>query len=192
MTKVSFAIMAHPSRRRYVDQLVAEVGDMPIAWAEPPFAEPGFREPVWRTQRAALLMHTDAPWHCVLQDDVLPCPDFRARVEELVHGDQLFMLFYRHKRTWKKVNRVAGLGQDFTMRGGLLGPALVFPTERIDDLIAFCDQMDPGLGSDDRIKVWARERGVDTYVPIPSLVDHRVGPSLVGHPESRVAWRVAS
>jgi hypothetical protein len=188
---VSYSIMAHPSRAAFVAELLAELGPVPVAWAVPPYAEPGYREPVWRTNRAALLLHTDAPYHCVLQDDVLLCPDFRTKVEALATEDVLYMLFFRKKRTWRDVNHLADSG-DFRVRGRLLGPAVVYPTHRIPDVIRFCDRMQPDLGSDDRIKVWARKRRVDTYVPIPSLVDHRVGRSLVGHPERRVAWRVAS
>jgi hypothetical protein len=189
--KVSLAIMAHPSRAPFVDDLLAELGDVPVAWSEPPDAEPGFREPVWRTNRAAMQLHTDAPFHCVLQDDVIPCPDFRRRIEELATGDYLYMLFFRKKRTWRDVNHLADSG-DFTVRGRLLGPAVIYPTQRIPDIIRYCDKLGTELGSDDRVKRWASKRGVDTYVPIPSLVDHRVGRSLVGHPEHRVAWRVAS
>jgi hypothetical protein len=190
--RVSYAVMAHPSRRRYVRALLRELGDVPVAWAEPPFAEPGFREPVWRTCRAAMLLHTDAEFHCVIQDDALPCPDFRDRVEALVErGEYIYQLFYRNKGSWPEVKKLAAPGVDFTYRGRLLGPAVVYPTRILPALIDACDAMSTRLGSDDRIKVWA-EQHLDTYVPLPSLVDHRVGRSLVGHPERRVAWRVAS
>ena len=189
---VSYAIMAHPSRRRFVRALQRELGDVPVSWAQEPFAEPGFREPVWKTCRAAMLLHTDAPFHCVIQDDALPCPDFRAKVEALVEtGEYIYQLFYRNKGSWPEVKRLARPGVDFTYRGRLLGPAVVYPTRFIPDIVAACDAMSSRLGSDDRIKVWAADH-VDTYVPLPSLVDHRVGKSLIGHPERRVAWRVAS
>lgn len=189
---VSYAIMAHPSRESYVHELREQLGDVPVAWAEPPYAEPGYREPVWRTCRAAMLLHTEAEFHCVIQDDALPCPDFRAKVDELVtRGDFIYQLFYRNKGSWPDVKVLAKPGVDFTYRGRLLGPAVVYPTRVLPDLIAACDAMPRRLGSDDRIKVWAADH-IDTYVPLPSLVDHRVGPSFLGHPRSRVAWRVAS
>ena len=141
-----------------------------------------------------MLMHSDAPYHCVIQDDVVPCSGFSDRVEALATGDYLYMLFYRHKYRgdWRHVTRQALKGRDFVIRGKLLGPAVIYPTRRIRDCIDTCDPMPDDLGSDDRIKRWAAARGVGTYVPIPSLVDHRVGPSLVGHPERRVAWKLAS
>lgn len=189
---VSYAIMAHPSRRAFVDELLATIGDMPVAWAEPPYAAPGYRVPVWRTCREAMRMHTDAEYHCVIQDDALPCLRFRERVEALATGDYLYALFYRNKGSWPEVKRLARPGVDFTVRGRLLGPAVVYPTRRIEDCIEYCDRLPDSLGSDDRIKVWAKDRGVDTYFPIPSLVDHRVGPSFLGHPKRRTAWRLAT
>ena len=189
---VSYSIMAHPSRQRYVDFLQRKLGPIPVAWAKPPYAEAGYREPVWLTCRAAMRLHIDAPFHCVIQDDALPCPDFQERVEALVqNGDYIYQLFYRNKGSWPEVKKLAAPGVDFTYRGRLLGPAVVYPTRILPDLIDACDAMDARLGSDDRIKVWAAAN-IDTYVPLPSLVDHRVGRSLVGHPERRVAWKVAS
>lgn len=189
---VSFAIMAHPSRSRFVRDLLRELGDIPVAWAQPPYAEPGYREPVWRTCREAMQLHDGSEFHCVIQDDALPCPDFRAKVDELVQrGEFIYQLFYRNKGSWPEVRQLAKPGVDFTYRGRLLGPAVIYPTRVLPDLIAACDQMETRLGSDDRIKVWA-EANIDTYVPLPSLVNHRIGPSLLGHPERRVAWRVAS
>jgi hypothetical protein len=187
---VSYAIMAHPRRRRFVARLQAQLGDVPVAWAEPPYAHTGYREPVWRTCREAMRLHTDAEFHCVIQDDALPCSDFVERVEALVErGEYIYQLFYRNKGSWPEVKKLAAPGVDFTYRGRLLGPAVVYPTRILPDLIAACDAMPRRLGSDDRIKVWAADH-IDTYVPLPSLVDHRVGDSFLGHPVRRVAWKV--
>jgi len=141
-------------------------------------------------------MAGDAPYHLVIQDDAIPCPGFVEKVETLCDrlGDRLAMLFYRHKSRkagWGPVIDEAVKGRDFVMRGKLLGPAVIYPTDRLEDCIAACDAMPDRLGSDDRIKEWARTR-LDTLVTIPSLVDHRDGVSLVGHPFRRNAWRIAS
>lgn len=195
---VSVAVMAHPSRRAWVADLQRELGDVPVAWATRPWATRGNRESCWRTKRAALLLHTDAPFHCVVQDDAILCTEFLERIDELVaHGEFVFSLFYRHKRTWPiaidRANQALRRGLDhFVMNGNVLGVAVIVPTHWIADVISFCDELPAHLGDDDRMKLWARERGHETLFPLPSLVDHRVGPSLIGHPPERVAWRFAS
>lgn len=192
---VSIAIMAHPTRGPWVAELIAQLGDVPVAWATPPWATKADRGPCWRTKREALLMHTDAPFHCVIQDDAVPCPDFAARLEELVElGDHVYGLFYRHKRTWPDAIARARVafrhGRGYFAHNNILGPGVVVPTHLIADLIAFADEQDPTEGDDDRMKLWLRSRGLQTMFALPSLVDHRVGPSFIGHPTHRVAWMV--
>ncbi len=195
--KVSVAIMAHPDRAAWVTDLQATLGPVPVAWAEPPYADEDDRSPVWRTCRAALLLHTDAPFHCVLQDDAVLGHDFTARLERLVEaGEFIYMLFFRQKRAYQEANALAIASLErgyFTMRGGpMLGVGLVFPTDRIADLVQFGDGADPVFADDERIKEWAKKRRLTTYVPMPSMVNHRGTESLVGHRiPNRVAWRFA-
>lgn len=200
MSRVSFAVMAHPSRSRWVTELLAQLPpETPVAWAEPPWATRSDHGACWRTKRAALQLHSDAPFHCVIQDDALLAQNFVHRVEQLVeHGDYVYMLFYRHKHGWQDSMRearraeVSGRGYFITSYTAMLGVATVIPTAWIDDLVEYGDGRDPTLGDDNRLKTWVRHSGREILVPIPSLVDHRVGPSLVGHPDKRVAWRFAS
>lgn len=189
--KTSFVVMADPRRRRRALALAEEMEGAPIAWAAPPWATKDDWGPVWRTRRAALLMHTDAPFHCVVQDDVVLARDFLYRVDRMVEaGDFLYMLFFRKKRNWPEANKAADVRRDFIFANGpLLGPGLVFPTHWIADLIEFCDELDPRWGDDDRMRRWLRARGLSTYIPIPSLVDHAPNGSLIGNGNNRQAWR---
>lgn len=200
MGNVSIAIQAHPARRPWVEALVTELGpEVRVAWAEPPYATATDWRPIWRTKRAALIagLDRDAPFHCVLQDDAVLAPDFVARLERLVDaGPFLYMLFFRKKRAYPAINKLADLmlgdGGFVTTSGPILGPGLVFPRATIAPIVAFGDA-DPGLdGDDDRIRRWVRATGHPVYVPLPSLVDHREGRSLIGHPDGRQAWRFAA
>lgn len=198
MTAVSLAIMAHPSRAAYVAELQAKVGPVPVAWAEPPFVTSHHdRSAVYRTFRTALLMHDDAPFHCVIQDDAVPCRGFRARLERLVEaGDYLYMLFWRPKRAYmaeyREASRSLRRGHFVKQDGSMLGVGMAYPTDRIPDLIAYADALPPNLSDDQRVKLWHDDRGLSTYVPLPSLVDHRGDDSLVWHGgRRRTAWKFA-
>ncbi len=191
---VSLAIMAHPSRAAWVDELQETLGDVPVAWAQPPYATPHDRGAVWRTCREALLLHTDAPFHCIVQDDAVLGGDFIDRLERMVEaGDYLYMLFWRPKQgfpvEYHMAHRARRHGFFIKDGGSMLGVGMVYPTARIDDLIAFADAEEPSMSDDERVKTWSVARGVQTYVPIPSLVNHRGEVSLVWHGgRRRVAW----
>lgn len=194
---VSYAIMAHPSRAAWVDELLEQMGDTPVAWAKPPWATPKHHEPIWRTKREALQTHGDTDYHCVIQDDAILCHGFKDRVEALEPGDRVTNLFYRDKRAYREAARMARLGYDrgyFTApvtKYTPLGVGVMVPTHHIRDLIAYCDEVDDRGGDDPRMKKWMRARGIELFVPLPSLVDHRISKSLIGHPIQRKAWRFA-
>lgn len=188
----SIAIMAHPSRAAYVDELRATLGDVPVAWHEGPDATREDRSPIWRTRRAALLLHGDDPFHCVIQDDAILGQDFRARLDALCTGDYLYGLFYRRSPRWAEVHKIAMRSVrrgGFTAPGFVRGVGLALPTVRIPDLVTFGDAVGDRRGDDYRIKHWAIARGLETYLPLPSMVDHRLGPSLARHNGDRQAWR---
>jgi hypothetical protein len=191
--RVSIAIQAHPARSRYVDDLVRHLGPVPIAWAREPFATREDTSPTWTSKREALLLHDDAPFHCVIQDDALLGRDFRPRLEALVEaGDYVYGLFYRHKPNRDDLRqRARRAGDHFMAPGFLLGVGVVVPTAWVEDLVAYGDRVGGTRGDDFRMKRWMAARGLETYVPLPSLVDHRPGPSIVGHNGDRVAWRFA-
>jgi hypothetical protein len=196
VTDVSIAIMAHPDRRVWVDELQAQLGPVPVAWARPPWATVRDREPIWRTCRQAMLLHDDAPFHCVIQDDAVLGHDFGARLERLVEaGDYIYCLFWRPHTGYPMEARLAQMNEPdgyFKKLGGsMFGVAVVYPTRFIPEIVKAGDR--EGRAADDmRVKKWAILNHVETYIPLPSLVDHRGDTSF--HDPSlpiRRAWRFA-
>lgn len=194
---VTFAVMAHPRRQAWAKALARQLEDAPIVWATRPWATRGDWSPIWRTRRAALALAGEAPFHCIVQDDALLAPGFLERVRALVeHGDYLYGLFYRHKRSYQSLidvaRRAEARGYFVSGAGPILGVGLVIPAGWTRDLMEFGDA-DPGRdGDDDRIRRWMRARGHDVLYPIPSLVDHREGRSTIGNADGRRAWRFAA
>jgi hypothetical protein len=196
VTAVSIAIMAHPERAAWVDELRAQLGPVPVAWARPPWATVRDREPVWRTCRAAMLMHDGAPFHCVIQDDAVLGADFVGRLERLVTaGEYVYCLFWRPHTGYPMEARLAAINEDaggFTKLGGsMFGVGIAYPSRYIPEIVKFGDRQ--GRAADDmRVKAWAIGAGIKTYIPLPSLLDHRGDRSL--HDPSlpiRRAWRFA-
>lgn len=194
--------MAHPSRRTFVEILLGQLDrEIPVSWDVdgPPSPDKAKR---WRVGTAAWRMHTGADWHMVIQDDTTVCPDLLAGLEkalDYVPDDVGIVQPY--------VGKARPLGQHFVQlaaqadrvgatwiqhRSMCWGVAIIVRTATIEDMIAWCTQR-PTLTYDSRVGRYYRDvLHQVTWYTWPSLVDHRDGPSLVGHGPGRVAhkpWR---
>ena len=162
---VSIAIQAHPSRRTYAEQLAERLGAT-IAWSQ-------VQGDVWDThRRARLLAGTAADWNLVVQDDSLLCRDFDKRLAATLRTPQhLCSLFFRHRAGLAQMN---GAARNGLRKGGFLWPimqwgvAVAVPSQHVADMVAFCEAMDsPPHHDDQRIRVWALERHIKTWYPLP-------------------------
>ena len=133
----------------------------------------------------------------MVQDDVILGHDFLARLDALLRDQRLiYGLFFRRRRKNVKMNAAAQRG---LKQGGFAWPtlywglAIAVPTQRVAEMIVACDAMTDIASTydDPRISRWAAKRHIPTWYPLPSLVDHREGPSIAGNGDGpdRVAWR---
>ncbi|WP_051326000.1 hypothetical protein [Glycomyces tenuis] len=190
---VSVAIMAHPKRSEFIPELEAQL-DRPatVAWDDGSNSR-------WGTGRRALLAYEPAATHhLVIQDDAVIPRDLVAGVEAALQytpGDVPVCLYVGKTRPYREMVREyvkrAEQGASWLVMDQInWGVAIVFPTNIIDDMVAWCDtQRIPNY--DSRMSLWFEHQGIPTWYPWPSLVDHRESPSLVpgrGH-SGRVAHR---
>lgn len=190
---ISVAIMAHQKRAAFIPELEARL-DRPaeVVWDR--------KNDRWDTGRRALLTYDrSATHHLVLQDDALICRDLVAGVERALEhtpGDSPVCLYVGKVRPYKALvdeyTRDSERASWLVMAQINWGVAIVFPTKIIESMVAWCDNQDiPNY--DSRMSRWFETRGISTWYPWPSLVDHRESPSLVpsrGH-AGRVARRFA-
>lgn len=181
MTHITVAIMAHPARAAFIPELVERLDVFPdaIVWDR--------SNDRWDTgKRSMLAADPAADYHMVIQDDTIPAPDLIAGVRNaLAHvpaGSPL-MLYVGNVRPFaREIDRqTAGIdGPAFlSFRETYWGPALVYPTAQIPDIVRWCDRgRIPNY--DRRVGLWyARER-IPVWATWPSLVEHRPDtPSLV-------------
>lgn len=180
---MSFALMAHPSRKPFVDELAAQLPEAEVVWDT--------NNDRWTTGRNSLLAFDPADaWHCVVQDDALLCPDFAAGVAKVAEsaGEMPVSLYtgkvrpHQHTVT-PAVRRAIREGVPWiVMSGPLWGVGLIIPTAHIPDLVAWGDEH-PGIRNyDRRIEAFYVEREMLCRYTVPSLVDHRPvdeNPSLI-------------
>lgn len=195
--KLSLSIMAHVDRAAYLPDLAAKLGAVPVSMDERKGA-PGHLG-VWKNCRRAWTMHDPAAdYHAVIQDDAIICNRFRERAEDFLerfdhatHGkrDRAFSFYFGNKAMLKHL-------ADEGMRTGFVvkkvpgwGVAICLPVSLIPDMLAVCDTY-RNPQDDVRIGKFLAARTIETYYPMPSLVDHRPGTkSLVADPgPCRKAW----
>lgn len=176
--------MAHPSRRRFVDELLEQLGDVPVIWDRE-----GDR---WETGSRALRAHveTGATWGLTIQDDAIlgrDCIPAAAKAAE-VAGERPVSLYTGKSRPHQNivspaVKRAQRTGSPWlAMEGPWWGVGIVLPTAHIPELCEWGDAHPRIRNYDLRISRWYEQQGIDCWYTVPSLVDHReVGenPSLI-------------
>lgn len=191
--KLSASIMAHPVRAEAAEQVQAALDrDVEIIYdTEPePSRDPRQR---WAVGRRAWEAHdSGADWHLVLQDDVLAAEDLLGGLEEAlaVVGDVGLVSAYTgtgrpDQRNVKRALAAADARGHAWMSTRSLnwGPAILLPVAVIPDMLRWCSHGSKTRQNYDyRIGLWARDvMRWRTWYTVPSLVEHRGLPSLVGH-----------
>jgi len=184
--KVSVAVMAHPRRAAMVEDLLASIGGhVEVAWDQ--------ENREWETGRRALLAYDpSAEWHVVVQDDAIVCGDFRASVAHLAarHTEsEVIGLYLGAVRPYgaaveRAVTAAERAGASWVLSERLMwGVGTAFPVAALDALVHAADRARPAE-YDFRLSVAMRVTGMTARYSLPSLVDHRQGPSILNHPDN--------
>lgn len=188
--KLSASIMAHPDRAPLVEELLAAL-DRPVPVHYDPEGKPsGNGDRVWRVARAAWQLYDPAAdWHLLLQDDALPAADLLAGLEqalEHVPADAVVSPYFGQGGAagprWVPIGAEAQRrGASWVLSEKLMGGvAICLPTSLIPDMIERADTM-ARVADDMRVAGWAKRRHTDIWYTWPSLVDHRLVPSITKH-----------
>jgi hypothetical protein len=207
---LSVSIMAVPERADLVADLVGRLdaysaGVVMIGTVEDrdtPKAGP------WATAKQAWRAHhPKADYHLVIQDDALPCVHALCGCLSALNalnalntrkpGPAVLSLFVKlwglagedYDRAAAVIKARAAQANTRTeagwMRLGVLagGVANCMPVNLIDDFISWADaHVNPRVPHDDhRLSMFCTARRIPIYATIPSLFDHRDGPSIMEH-----------
>jgi hypothetical protein len=159
--------MAVKERKHLVDQLLKYLGDVPVSYDE------GFG--IWENRKRAMLMYDkDSDFHCVLQDDAVPCANFYNEVKKIVGENRATSLYFGNRKNMlplaQKAEKMGGIETDWLS----WGVGIVLPTKIIPHLIEYWEKTTGYERHDDtRISKYLRHIGMKVYYPMPSLVDHR-------------------
>ncbi|HLR97652.1 MAG TPA: hypothetical protein VK053_24235 [Jiangellaceae bacterium] len=205
--RISAAIMAHPVRQESAEQVQASLDrHVPIVYDENP-APSADKMQRWKVGRRCWEAHDPAAdWHLVIQDDVLVADDLLAGLERALDelGAEGLVSAYTgtgrpdQRNVRRALQHADANGHSWISTRSLnWGPAIILPTGAIPDMLTWCEDhitrnQPPRSNYDYAIGVYARDvLGWRTWYTVPSLVEHRDLPSLVGHDSGpqRVAHR---
>lgn len=176
---LSCAVMAHPSRKAMVEELVESL-DRPV-------------EVVWDKIndrhdtgiRAVEAYDPACTHHLVIQDDALPARDLIAGAERALQWapqDVPVSLYVGKvqpfRRAVEKAVRQAEGASWITMAGIYWGPAIIVPTAVIGDISPWFRGSEI-TNYDRRLSKWFKNQGLPCWYTWPSLVDHRGDESLL-------------
>ncbi len=185
--------MAHPSRQEHFSYLLEKLGNVPFSIDYQSIGE-------WDNAKKAWMMHDpEAEWHVVIQDDAIVCENFRERAIEVIEKakevlgteDYVCNFYYGHRKSAEKVSAEALKKGYWTNGYPKWGVAICMKTKFIKEMIEFGEKIDNvGTKDDARIGAFIGSKGLKVYFPMPSIIDHRHGKSLVGDPgELRNAYK---
>lgn len=180
--RVSVAVMAHPNRAGFVEELLTLLDRPPVVvWDQ--------IQNRWDTGKRAMLAYDpEATHHLVIQDDALPCRDLVAGLEEalqVVPEDCPVGLYIGRVRPYGRLvsetveTAARGKAAWVNMEQINWGPGIVVPAPDIPEMIAYVEKRYSDANYDKRISRWFEDRGKLCWYPWPSLVEHRDSPSLV-------------
>jgi len=185
--KLSAVIMAHPVRKDSAERVRASLDrDVEIVYDQvtQPSADPRQRWAVGR--RCWQAADPSADWHLVIQDDALVCQDLLAGLEKAldVIGPEGLVSAYTGtgRPDQYNVRRAHRHAQDkghswMPTKSLCWGVAILAPVPTIPDMVKWCDRK-AGMPDDMRVGKWFQSQKIDTWYTWPSLVDHRLAPSL--------------
>lgn len=195
--KVSAAIMAHPNRAPEVEFLRGQLDREVMVHWDREGAPTGNGDRVWRQARATWQMFDpDADYHVLIQDDAIVSENFLAGLELALNfaPDNAIVSPYlgtgrNVPMRWEKMAQMADVKNASWIASGrvMWGVCLVLPVGWIPQMLEWADRKG-GMPDDMRVGAWAVREGIEVWYPWPSLVDHRVIPSLT---KNRAADRVA-
>jgi len=195
----AIGIVAHPARNEQAHQLAADVD------ADLIVVDTCSQGEQWCHQETLTeLMKRDVDWYVLLEDDALPCQNFRALLEEALNeaGDALISL-YLGTGAWAGTDQVttarlvprliAQADRDsahwITAPGLYHAVGIAIPAVRARAALAHMRAV--RYASDKALSRWAHANHIPIRYTWPSLVDHADGERLAGEQRNtpRRAWR---
>jgi peptidoglycan/xylan/chitin deacetylase (PgdA/CDA1 family) len=197
---VSYNIMAHPSRKEFVNYLKNKLGDVKVIWDK--------TNNIWDTRKMCLEDHIKQgkDFGITIQDDTLLCENFKEKAEQFINqiGEKevIHNFFYRMYSSPLVVEEAINRRENYIKNetpGIVSELCFSFPTHLMREMIDACDSSDKcsvyvpeGAKDADWVmdEGYVKDKGLYSYFTIPSLADHRVEIDSLYYPKGFISPNV--
>ncbi|WP_280365921.1 hypothetical protein [Nocardia wallacei] len=197
---VAFGVVAHTARRPAAELLAAQLGAY-LSVDDGTLGAVGNHRHVWE-----VLVDAPARWVCVVEDDAVPVTDFGDQLAAALAAapSPVVSLYLGRSRPpgWTQrqvrsaVDAADSVGACWVMADRMLhAVGVCLRANLVRDMLTHTRHVRKLVPVDQRFDRWLRLRKLRVAYSVPSLVDHRDGPTLIEHPdgqprtEPRTAWR---
>lgn len=181
--RIPIAIVAHPKRNADAIRLAAQTHAEAVCWDIHNQGAEVNHLAAWEW-----LGGESTRWGVVLEDDVIPCKGFQQQLAAALENSptpivSLYLGRGRPPHWQQRISRVIATEASYITAQALLGgQGYAMRTELFHDFDRVRHLVNrKRLPIDEAISAWAVEMGIRVSYPVPSLVDHRDGPTLIRH-----------
>ncbi|UNO39174.1 hypothetical protein [Streptomyces sp. MST-110588] len=186
--RIGLAVMHHPSRKERIPGLVERCAPLAVDVVCDP-RPTGPPSPLRTAKRAWAAVDARSTHHVVLQDDVLPCPQFAALLHEAVTSRPdcaiaLYVNWNSPRNSYLARRAIVAGGSWVRLSSREYTPTLglVLPARHAEELAAFLAGFPDSFVDDDELVTrFCRERGIEVWAPLPTLLEHGGDQSLAGN-----------
>ena len=197
---IAIGVVAHPSRREHVENLTDTVAFNVACY------DTHGRGERWNhaeTLRELLDTVPRADWYVLIEDDALPCADFRDRLAAALDqaGDDVLVSLYLGQGAWATrkpdtKHTVARLVRQADLTGGWIDADEMWHAVGVCIRAEHARSVQAHLATESAptdlaLTRWAAAHEVGIRYTYPSLVDHADGASVIPRTTPRKAGRVA-
>lgn len=132
----------------------------------------------WSEKAWGLLADSGKTWGMLLQDDVIPCPDFWAVLSKVLDAKDTHVIALNNCQLGPSVAQAQErIWHWVTSNDGLIGHGYVMPTIGWQDLMEWRRlSLKPGaverINEDTLVDLWAMHREFPIWHPVPALIEH--------------------
>ena len=185
MNKLQFIMVACPQRQKFVDEVKALIPNLRISMDDFPEGACKYPTNAFLNFQRAWSWAGDSP-SVMLEDDIILCDDFMEKIlYQIAQRPNEVIQFFSMRKDDLSIGSRYDTGSKFMMCQCYYLPSGL-GAELHEYSKGYYEQMEDGvIPSDSCIASFLKHRKMKYWISVPSLVEHRIAPSIAGPGRSK-------
>ncbi len=181
---VNYNIMAHESRKEFIPYLQDILGDAEVIWD---------KENNCLETRIRCLEHhikSGKEYGITIQDDAILADNFKKKAEDFINSigeEAVYNFYYKKGQPEQPVTEAVRSGKNYIKERRLWNEiGFAMPVKLMQEMIDYLTPiLKRGSKKDWQIQYFLTKKKIPVYFSLPSLVDHRIIPSILNRSTSK-------